>query len=122
MSDVVVVTGAGKGIGRAIVRRFARPGVSLGLLGRGEEALEAARAEAEQAGARALAIPTDVSDAQAVEAAAAAVGDQLGGIDVWVNNAMTTVFAFFQEIKPEGVGGGTRVPHLRTGWGTRARL
>jgi NAD(P)-dependent dehydrogenase (short-subunit alcohol dehydrogenase family) len=122
MSDVVVVTGAGKGIGRAIVRRFARPGVSLGLLGRGEDALDAARAEAEQAGALALAIPTDVSDAQAVEAAAAAVEDQLGEIDVWVNNAMTTVFAFFEDITPEEFERATRVTYLGTVWGTRAAL
>jgi short-subunit dehydrogenase len=122
MSDVVVVTGAGKGIGRAIVRRFAEPGVSLGLLGRGEDALEAARAEAERAGARAVAIPTDVSDAEAVEAAAAAVEEQLGEIDVWVNNAMTTVFAFFEDITPEEFERATRVTYLGTVWGTRAAL
>ena len=122
MSDVVVVTGAGKGIGRAIVRRFAKPGISLGLLGRGEDALDAARAEVEAAGGRALAIPTDVSDAQAVEAAAAAVEEQLGPIDVWVNNAMTTVFAFFEDITPEEFERATRVTYLGTVWGTRSAL
>jgi short-subunit dehydrogenase len=122
MSDVVVVTGAGKGIGRAIARRFAKPGISLGLLGRGEDALDAARAEVEASGGRALAIPTDVSDAQAVEAAAAAVEEQLGPIDVWVNNAMTTVFAFFEDITPEEFERATRVTYLGTVWGTRAAL
>jgi short-subunit dehydrogenase len=122
MSDVVVVTGAGKGIGRAIVRRFARPGVSLGLLGRGEDALEAARAEVERAGGRAVAIPTDVSDAQAVETAAATVEERLGDIDVWVNNAMTTVFAYFEDITPEEFERATRVTYLGTVWGTRAAL
>lgn len=120
--EVVVVTGAGKGIGRAIVRRFAGPGVSIGLLGRGREALEHARREVEEAGGRALVVPTDVADAEAVEAAAAAVEEALGEIDVWVNNAMTTVFSFFQDITPQEYTRATEVTYLGTVWGTKAAL
>jgi NAD(P)-dependent dehydrogenase (short-subunit alcohol dehydrogenase family) len=122
MSEVVVVTGAGKGIGRAIVRRFAGPGVSLGLVGRGEQALVAARREVEQAGGRALVVPTDVADPGAVDAAATAVEDELGEIDIWINNAMTTVFAFFQDIAPDEFERATKVTYLGTVWGTRAAL
>jgi short-subunit dehydrogenase len=122
MSEVVVVTGAGKGVGRAVVRRFARPGVSIGLVGRGEQALEAARREVEQAGGRALVVPADVADARAVDGAATAVEERLGDIDIWVNNAMTTVFAFFDDIEPEEFERATKVTYLGTVWGTRAAL
>ncbi len=100
-NEVVVVTGAGAGLGRAIVRRFARPGVSIGMLSRGVERLQAAAREVEQAGGRALALPTDVADADAVERAAAIVEEQAGPIDIWVNNAMTSVFSPAREMKPE---------------------
>jgi NAD(P)-dependent dehydrogenase (short-subunit alcohol dehydrogenase family) len=122
MSEVVVVTGAGKGIGRAIVRRFAETGASIGLLGRGEQALGAARREVEQAGGRAFVVPTDVADPDAVEAAAGAVEQNLGEIDIWINNAMTTVFAFFQDIAPDEFERATKVTYLGTVWGTRAAL
>jgi short-subunit dehydrogenase len=122
MSEVVVVTGAGKGVGRAVVRRFARPGVSIGLVGRGEQALEAARREVEQAGGRALVVPADVADARAVDDAATAVEERLGEVDIWVNNAMTTVFAFFDDIEPEEFERATKVTYLGTVWGTRAAL
>jgi NAD(P)-dependent dehydrogenase (short-subunit alcohol dehydrogenase family) len=120
---VVVVTGATSGVGRAIVRRFARdPHVSIGLLARGADGLEGARAEVERAGGRALALPTDIADAGAVEAAAQAVEEQLGPIDVWVNNAMTTVFAWFEQIEPDEYRRATEVTYLGTVWGTRAAL
>jgi NAD(P)-dependent dehydrogenase (short-subunit alcohol dehydrogenase family) len=120
--EVVVVTGAGKGIGRAVVRRFAEQGVAIGLLGRGTEALEAARNEVERAGGRALIVPTDVATADSVDSAAATVEETLGPIDVWVNNAMTTVFAYFDEITPEEFERATSVTYLGTVWGTRAAL
>jgi NAD(P)-dependent dehydrogenase (short-subunit alcohol dehydrogenase family) len=120
--EVVVITGAGKGIGRATVRRFAGEGVALGLLGRGGAALEAARSEVERAGGRALVVPTDVADARAVEAAAEAVERELGEIDIWVNNAMTTVFAYFSDVTPEEFARATRVTYLGTVWGARAAL
>ncbi|MBI4266636.1 MAG: SDR family NAD(P)-dependent oxidoreductase [Acidobacteria bacterium] len=89
--QVVVITGASAGVGRATARAFARHGAARGLLARGVDGLEGTRREAEDAGARALAIPTDVADAAAVEAAAARIERELGPIDVWVNNAMVSV-------------------------------
>jgi NAD(P)-dependent dehydrogenase (short-subunit alcohol dehydrogenase family) len=120
---VVVVTGATSGVGRAVVRRFARdPGVRIGLIARGRDGLEAARAEVERAGGRALALPVDVADADAVDAAAQAVEDALGPIDAWVNDAMTTVFAWFEEVEPDEFRRATEVTYLGTVWGTRAAL
>jgi NAD(P)-dependent dehydrogenase (short-subunit alcohol dehydrogenase family) len=120
--EVVVISGAGKGVGRAIARRFAGPGVAIGLVGRGQDALAAAAREVDEAGGRALVIPTDVADAGAVQAAAATAEEALGPIDVWVNNAMTTVFAWFQDITPEEYERATKVTYLGTVWGTRAAL
>src|SRR4051794_40485662 len=121
-NETVVVTGASAGIGRAIPRRFARAGVSLGLIGRDQTALEAARREVEQSGAKALVLPADVADFAAVESAAETVEEAFGPIDVWVNNAMTTVFAFFDDIEPDEYRRATEVTYLGTVWGTRAAL
>jgi NAD(P)-dependent dehydrogenase (short-subunit alcohol dehydrogenase family) len=96
--EVVVITGASAGVGRATVREFARRGASIGLLARGEDGLAAARAEVEAAGGRALAIPTDVADAEQVEAAAAEVERELGPIEVWINNAIVTAMAPVDQI------------------------
>src|SRR5579883_1224249 len=95
---VVVVTGASAGLGRAIARAFAARGDALALLARGEEGLRAAREEIVRAGGRALAVPVDVADARAVEAAAERVEAELGPIDVWVNDAMVTVFSRFADM------------------------
>ena len=94
--EVVVVTGASAGLGRAIVRAWATRGAWLGLIARGTDGLEAAREEIEALGGRALALPLDVADADAVEAAAGRVEAELGPIDVWVNNAMVSVFSPIQ--------------------------
>src|SRR5438105_15580366 len=90
--QVVVITGASAGVGRATVRAFARQGADIGLISRGIDGLEAARREVEDAGGRALVVPTDVAYADRVEAAAALIEHTLGPIDVWVNNAMVSVF------------------------------
>src|SRR5687767_5061196 len=100
-SEVVVITGASAGVGRATVRAFADRGAKIGLVARNREALEAARQEVEERGGRALVLPTDVSDPNQVEAAAEAVERQLGPIDVWVNNAMVSVFSPAMEMRPE---------------------
>src|SRR5215467_12553952 len=99
--EVVVVTGASAGVGRAVAHAFARHGARIGLLARGEPGVEEARREVEALGGRALALPTDVADHAQVEAAAEAVERELGPIDVWVNDAMATVFARFLDVRPE---------------------
>src|SRR3954469_4681315 len=91
MAKVAVVTGASAGIGRATARELARRGYAVGLLARGEAGLGAARREIEDGGGRALEVPVDVADAEAVDAAADRVERELGGIDVWVNAAMAAV-------------------------------
>ncbi len=96
--EVVVVTGASSGVGRAIARAYGARGARVGLVARNEEALQAALVEVEQAGGEALICPVDVSDAEAVERAARAVEDRWGRIDTWVNCAMATVFAPVREM------------------------
>jgi NAD(P)-dependent dehydrogenase (short-subunit alcohol dehydrogenase family) len=120
--EVVVVTGAGAGIGRAIARRFGEDGWKVALLSRGQDGLEGARRDVEAAGGTALAIPTDVADPEAVEAAAERIERELGPIDVWVNDAMTTVFAFFEEIEPDEYRRATDVTYHGMVWGTRSAL
>jgi NAD(P)-dependent dehydrogenase (short-subunit alcohol dehydrogenase family) len=120
--EVVVVTGASAGLGRATVREFARRGAHLGLLARGREGLERARQEVEAAGGRALVLPTDIADAEQVEAAAAAVEDQLGPIDIWVNNAMVSVFSPAKEMTPAEFKRVTEVTYLGYVYGTLAAL
>lgn len=98
---VVVVTGASAGVGRAAVRQFAREGASIGLIARGVAGLEAAKREVEDLGGRALVLPLDVSDAAAIEDAAARVEAAFGPVDVWVNNAMLSVFSPVHEMKAD---------------------
>ncbi|MGH9395493.1 MAG: SDR family oxidoreductase [Terriglobia bacterium] len=120
--EVVVVTGATAGVGRATVRAFAKRGARVGLLARGRDGLEATRAEVEAAGGKALALPTDVADAKQVEDAAKAIEDEFGPIDIWVNNAMTTVFSPFTEITPAEFKRATEVTYLGAVYGTMAAL
>lgn len=120
--EVVVVTGASAGVGRATVRAFARRGAHIGLLARGRDGLEAARREAEDAGGKALVLPTDVADAAAVEAAAGAVENAFGPIDIWVNDAMTSVFSPIKEMTPEEFKRVTEVTYLGFVYGSMAAL
>lgn len=120
--EVVVVTGASAGVGRATVRAFAAQGARIGLLARGLDGLEGTRRDVEAAGGSALVLPTDVADARQVEAAAARVEQELGPIDIWINNAMTTIFAPVKEIKPEEYKRVTEVTYLGQVYGTMAAL
>ncbi|MGQ0811908.1 MAG: SDR family oxidoreductase [Nitrospiraceae bacterium] len=120
--NVVVITGASAGVGRATVRAFARQGASIGLLARGRDGLEAARQEVEDHGGRALALPTDVSDSDQVEAAAEAVERELGPIDIWVNNAMVSVLSPVKETTPAEYRRVTDVTYLGYVYGTLAAL
>lgn len=119
---VVVITGASAGIGRATVREFAGPGVSIALLARGKDGLEAARQEVGDAGGEALVIQIDVSDQEAVEHAAERIEQELGPIDIWVNNAFAGIFSEFLDMTPEEFKRVTDVTYLGQVWGTLAAL
>jgi NAD(P)-dependent dehydrogenase (short-subunit alcohol dehydrogenase family) len=119
---VVVLTGASAGVGRATARKLAQRGDRIALLARNEDALAAAVREAEQAGATAIAIPTDVADHDAVEAAAERAERELGQIDVWINDAMASVFAPVHEIAPEEFRRVTEVTYLGQVYGTMTAL
>jgi NAD(P)-dependent dehydrogenase (short-subunit alcohol dehydrogenase family) len=119
---IVVITGASAGVGRATVRAFARQGADIGLLARGIEGLEAARREVEAAGGRAIIVPTDVAHAGQVEAAAERVERELGPIDVWVNNAMVSVFSPVRELTAADIHRVTEVTYLGVVYGTLAAL
>jgi short-subunit dehydrogenase len=95
---VIVITGAAAGVGRATAQMFAKTeGAHIGLIARGVEGLEGAKRDVEALGGKAIIIPCDVTDAEGMEAAAERVERELGPIDVWVNVAMTSVFAFIKE-------------------------
>lgn len=120
--QVVVVTGASAGVGRAVVREFARRGAHIGLLARGKDGLNAAAREVELAGGKALSIPVDMADARAVEDAADQIEQVLGPIDIWINNAMVTIFAPFRQITADEFRRVTEVTYLGNVHGTRAAL
>jgi NAD(P)-dependent dehydrogenase (short-subunit alcohol dehydrogenase family) len=122
MTQVVVVTGASGGIGRAVVRAFARRGAKIGLIARGETGLQAAAEEVRDAGGEPLVLPLDVADSDAVHQAAADVEERLGPIDVWVNVAFSSVFAPLHEITPAEFKRTTEVSYLGYVYGTMAAL
>ncbi|MCE9670213.1 SDR family oxidoreductase [Myxococcus stipitatus] len=119
---VVVVTGASAGVGRAVVREFARRGARVGLVARDAERLREAAREVEALGGEALVLPCDVSDSQAVEAAAEATERRWGALDVWVNCAMVTVFAPVMETQPDEFRRVMEVTFLGYVHGTQAAL
>jgi short-subunit dehydrogenase len=119
---VVVVTGASAGVGRATVRAFAREGARVGLIARDTEGLHVAASEVDQFGGKGLAVPADVADPNQVEAAAARIEHELGPIDVWINNAMTTVFGRVSDVTPDEFKRATEVTYLGTVYGTMAAL
>lgn len=122
MSKTVVITGASAGLGRAIAHAFAKRGARLALLARNPEALEAAAAECAKLGGRAICIPTDVSDPDAVERAAERAESELGPIDVWVNNAMVGVFSPVKEMEPADYKRVTEVLYLGFVYGTLSAI
>src|SRR4051812_438990 len=119
---VVVITGASAGLGRAMARAFAARGDRVALLARGEDGLREAEREARAAGVESLAIPCDVSDPAAVEEAAAVIDHRYGAIDVWINNAMVSVFSPAAQITPDEFRRVLEVNFLGTVNGTQAAL
>jgi short-subunit dehydrogenase len=120
--ETIVITGASAGVGRATAREFAKHGSYVALLSRGEAALEAARTEVEALGGRALILQVDVANAEQIEKAAATVEQELGPIDVWINNAMVSVFSPFKEMTPDEFRRVTEVTYLGVVYGTMAAL
>jgi short-subunit dehydrogenase len=122
MKEVVVITGASAGVGRATVRHFAKHGARIGLIARDRERLETARAEVDALGGEALVLPLDVADAAALDRAAGQVEAEFGPIDVWVNNAMVSVFSPADQLTAEELKRVTEVTYLGTAYGTLAAL
>jgi len=120
--EVVVITGASAGVGRATARAFGKRRAKVGLIARGKDGLEAAKREIEESGGEALVLPLDVSDENAVEQAAAEVERAFGSIDIWINNAMLSVFSPIAQMTPEDYRRVTDVTYLGYVWGTLAAL
>jgi NAD(P)-dependent dehydrogenase (short-subunit alcohol dehydrogenase family) len=119
---VVAITGASAGVGRATVRRFARESARIGLIARGQERLDEAAAEVEELGGEAFVLPLDVADPDALDEAAEKIEERFGPLDVWVNNAMATVFAPVRDTTPEEFARATEVTYMGAVWGTMAAL
>ncbi len=120
--QVVVITGASAGVGRAVARAYGLRGARVGLLARGIDGLEGAKRDVEELGGEALVVRTDVADHEQVESAAQRIEDAFGPIDVWINNAMASVFSPIRELKPEELRRVTDVTYHGVVWGTMAAL
>ena len=121
-NETVVVTGSSAGLGRAVAHEFGRRGANVALLARGVDGLEGAKREIEAAGGKALILPTDVADSGKVEDAAEAVEKEFGPIDIWINNAMASVFSPVKEMKAEEYKRVTEVTYLGVVYGTLSAL
>ncbi len=121
-NKVIVITGGSAGVGRATAKKFAKDGCKIGLIARGIEGLEGARKDVDALGGKALILQIDVADAEAIENAASKVEEKFGPIDIWINDAMTTIFSPFNEIKPEEFKRVTEVTYLGFVYGTMAAL
>ena len=121
-NKVVVITGASAGLGRAIARKFAKHGAKIGLIARGIDGLAAAKKEVEEMGSEAVIIPADVSNFEAMQAAADNIEQQLGPIDVWINNAMVSVFGPLHKLRADEFKRVTDVTYLGQVYGTMAAL
>lgn len=122
VKEVVVITGASAGVGRALARRFAREGASIALLARGSVGLDATAAEVVDLGGHPLTIQVDVADAAAVEAAAEQIEQDLGPIDIWINNAAVAVFGTVDQMSPKEIQRVSDVTYHGAVWGTKAAL
>ena len=120
--DVVVITGGTAGVGRATVREFAKHGAKVAILARGKEGLEGAKKDVEELGGKALTIEVDVADAAAIEKAAEKIETEHGPIDVWINNAMNSVFSPVKEMEAEEFKRVTEVTYLGQVYGTLSAL
>ncbi len=120
--EVVVITGASAGVGRATAHRFARDGARIALLARNSDGLDDAAVEVRELGGEAMVLPVDVADAAAVEQAAEKVEEEFGPIDIWINDAMATIFAPVHQINPTEFRRATEVTYLGTVHGTMAAL
>jgi short-subunit dehydrogenase len=120
--EVVVITGASAGVGRATAQSFAKRGARVALIARGIKGLEGARNDVQQRGGQGLMLPADISDPDQVEAAAARVEAELGPIDIWINNAMVSVFSPVKEMSAVEFRRVTEVTYLGTVYGTIAAL
>lgn len=120
--EVVVITGASAGVGRAVAREFAKRGARIGLIARGLDGLEGAKRDVEELGGEALVLPADVADHDAIEFAAQSVEATFGPIDIWINNAMASVFCPIHQLKPEELRRVTDVTYHGVVWGTMAAL
>jgi short-subunit dehydrogenase len=119
---VIVVTGASAGLGRSIVRAFAKQGAKVALIARGEDGLKAAKKEVEETGGEALVIPMDVSDAAGFDNAANMIEEKLGPIDIWINNAMVSVFGPLKKMTADEFKRVTDVTYLGQVYGTMSAL
>jgi NAD(P)-dependent dehydrogenase (short-subunit alcohol dehydrogenase family) len=122
MKQVVVITGASAGVGRATAIAFAKRGARIGLLARGQDGLAAAKRDVESCGGTAVMVPTDVANADQVESAAETIERELGPIDIWINNAMTSVFSPIDQLRADEIRRVTEVTYLGTVYGTMSAL